>query len=290
MLDNHESNEVVEDNSNPEQSDQITEEVVEESESVDDSSTEVEVNQTDENLEDTNESEDDGNQNKDHEALGWVKKRLAQKDRQINKRLREKDREISELRNQVSSIYKPVEQDVSSPPSGKIFDPLSGQYVDEESVDGKVIQKLQQMQQAETRRKQQLEFQSQLNVFNEKVETMKDKYEDYEDIVNKSKSYLTQTMVECIVSSPNSVEVFYNTLKENPKKLEEISKMPVAQQVKAMNFLEFQGERKVEQKLKSNAPKPITPIKPSTTKFVDDGSYEAILRKQREKQRSRFGE
>lgn len=287
MLDDHEPTEVAEDNSTSEQTDQIPEE---EPELQDSSGDETEDDQTEDDDSDEPSDEESDDQNKNHEALGWVKKRLAQKDRQVKKRLREKDNEINELRNQVSSIYQPIEQSYSSPPEGKILDPMSGQYVDENSVEGKVIQKLQQMQQLESVRKQQTEFQSQFNVFNETVNELKDKYEDYEEVVSKAKPYLTQTMVESMISSPSSVEIFYNSLKEDPKKIEEISKMPVAQQIKAMNFLEFQGQHKVEQKLKSNAPKPIVPVKPSTTNFVDDGSYESILRKKREKQKRRFGE
>jgi len=245
-----------------------------------------ETDQQDEGQEENSDSKDE--QTKNHEALDWVKKRLAQKDRQTNRRLKDKEREISELKQQVATIYQPLQQDVQQLTQGQIVDPFTGSYVDEESVDGKVVKKLQQIKQAEIIQKQQYELQNQFRSFNDKVNEARDKYVDYEDVVDEAKPYLSQTMVETMVVSPTGVEIFYNTWKNNPDKIKEISKLPVSQQIRAMHRLEFAEENKIQQKLKSNAPKPISPVKP-TASIANDDSFESILKRKREEQKRQYG-
>ena len=225
---------------------------------------------------------------KDYETVDWVKKRLAQKDRQLKKRLREKEREIEGLRTQFSAIYQPTQQDYT-PPQGQILDPATGQYVDEDSVEGKVILKLQQMQQAEVFRQQAAASQTKQKTLGTKIEELKDKYDDLEDVMKESYQHFTAPMTELILNSPNSVETLYDLAKNNPQKLAEISRLPDFQQIKAINFLEFQRDTNVNQKLRSDAPKPVTPVKPSATTFVNKDSYDVIFEKKREALRKQCG-
>ena len=104
-----------------------------------------------------------------------------------------------------------------------------------------------------------------------------------------SYQHFTAPMTELILNDPNTVETLYNLAKNNPQRLAEISRMSEFQQIKAINFLEFQKDTSVNQKLRSDAPKPVTPVKPSTTNFVKKDSFEAIYEKQREEQRHLAG-
>jgi len=247
---------------------------------------------TEENVVDepSKEPKDDAStDNKDHEALDWVKKRLAQKDRQANRRLKEKDAEVSELRAQLNAIYQPYQQEALQATQGQVLDPVTGSYVDEESVDGKVIKKLQQLKQAEVLRRQQDEVNNQLKSFTKTVDSVKNKYDDYEDVVEEAKQYLSQTMLETMVASPSSVEVVYNVWKNNPDMIKEIQKLPVHQQIKEMHRLEFVEENKIQQKLKSNAPKPISPVK-QTASISNDDSFDAIVNRMKAVQKKRFGD
>lgn len=221
------------------------------------------------------------------EKLDWVKKRLAQKDRQTKRQLREKDAELEELKRQVAAVYNPSTDESQA---GKILDPTTGSYVEENSTEGLVIKKLQQIRQAELAQRQYDDRKVQVKSFNDKIQDLKDQYDDYEDVVEQATSHLTPIMVETMIASPGSVEVFYNTWKSNPEKLVEISKLRPVEQMKAMNFLEFQAQNQVKQKLISNAPRPISPVKPSAKTVVDDGSFEAIMRRKRVEQKRMYGD
>ena len=285
MLDenNIDSNDMIDSESMDDQN--ISEPEVEvETESYDDE-TQDQDTQSDES--EDGESNDDS-KDKNYETVDWVKKRLAQKDRQNKKRLREKEREIEALRTQVSAIYQPTQQDYT-PPQGQIFDPATGQYVDEDSVEGKVILKLQQMQQAEVLRQQAAASQAKQKSLGSKIEELKDKYDDLEDVMKESYQNFTAPMTELMLNDPNTVETLYYLAKNNPQRLSEISRMSEFQQIKAINFLEFQKDTSVNQKLRSDAPKPVTPVKPSATNFVDKHSFDAIYQKQREEQRRLTG-
>ena len=285
MLDenNIDSNDMIDSESMDDQN--ISEPEVEvETESYDDE-TQDQDTQSDES--EDGESNDDS-KDKNYETVDWVKKRLAQKDRQNKKRLRDKEKELDVLRTQVSAIYQPTQQDYT-PPQGQILDPATGQYVDEDSVEGKVILKLQQMQQAEVIRQQTAASQAKQKSLGSKIEELKDKYDDLEDVMKDSYQHFTAPMTELILNDPNTVETLYNLAKNNPQRLAEISRMSEFQQIKAINFLEFQKDTSVNQKLRSDAPKPVTPVKPSATNFVDKHSFDAIYQKQREEQRHLAG-
>lgn len=238
--------------------------------------------ETDDELKENNDKD------KNYETVDWVKKRLAQKDRQLKKRLRDKEKEIEYLRTQVSAIFQPTQQEYSAP-QGQILDPATGQYVDEDSVEGKVILKLQQMQQAEAVRQQTAAAQMKQKALNSKIEEVKEKYDDFEDVIKDSYNHFPSAMSEIMLNNPGSVETFYDLAKNNPQKLAEISKLSEFQQLKAINFIEFQKENKVTQKLRSDAPKPTPPVKPSTTNFVEKDSYDAIYERQREELKRRTG-
>lgn len=282
MLDNENDLESVEKESDQNISEQVSEV---------DSETEIsdEINDQELKTEENEDDESEDNQDNNHETVDWVKKRLAQKDRQVKKRLKEKEQEIEYLRKQVSAIYQPTPQEYSPPP-GQIYDPTSGEYVDEDSVEGKVVKKLMQIQETEIAKKQAMEAQVKRTSLGGKIEELKDKYEDFEDVLKGSYQNFTSPMSEMMLNSPNSVETFYNLAKNHPEKLKEISKLPAYQQIKAINFLEFQKETTVHQKLKSDAPKPVAPVKPSTGTFVDKNSYESIFNKQKENLKRKFGE
>lgn len=258
--------------------------------------TEVEAESEDEEIQDQDnqseeveedESKEDSKDN-NHETVDWVKKRLAQKDRQLKKRLREKEREIEALRTQVSAIYQPIQQDYTPPP-GQILDPATGQYVDEDSVEGKVILKLQQMQQAEVLRQQAAASQAKQKSLGTKIEELKDKFDDLEDVMKDSYQNFTAPMTELMLNDPNTVETLYNLAKNDPQRLAEISRMSAHQQIKAINFLEFQKSTNVKQKLRSDAPKPVHPVRPSSSNFVDKNSYDSIYQRMREEQRRLAG-
>jgi len=259
------------------------------------SENESEKDQTAELEEDSDNDEEESEVSDDQtQKVDWVKKRLAQKDRQTDKRLKEKDREIEYLRQQVSAIYQPYSQDYL-PPQGQIYDPTTGQYVDEDSVDGKLIKKLQQMQEVENIKKEAEKVNKKIaenkvkeNSLKIKIEDLKDQYNDFEDVFKKSEQNITASMGELMLNYPKSVETFYDLAKNHPEKLADIAKMPDYQQVRAINFLEFQKERSVSQKLKSNAPSPVTPVK-STTTYVDNDSYDSILARQRQKLEEIYG-
>lgn len=280
MLDNNETESEI---STPEAEEEATSEVSSETEQPEPEENPSELD--DENEEEEEESQDDHDKN--HEALEWVKKRLAQKDRQIKRRLRDKEKELEVLRQQVASIYQPQQEYTA--PQGQIYDPTSGQYVDEDSVDGKFIKKFQQLKEVEVAYKQKVEAETKQKTLRNTIEDLKDKYDDLEEVIQHSVQNLTAPMSEMMLNYPNSVETFYDLAKNNPEKLEEISKMSPFQQIKAINFIEFQKDTSVHQKLKSNAPKPVTPVKPSTARFVDTSSYEAILKRQKEEQKRRYG-
>jgi DNA repair exonuclease SbcCD ATPase subunit len=252
------------------------------------SENESEKDQTAELEEDSDNDEEESEVSDDQtQKVDWVKKRLAQKDRQTDKRLKEKDREIEYLRQQVSAIYQPYSQDYL-PPQGQIYDPTTGQYVDEDSVDGKLIKKLQQIQEVEKIKEQIVKSEDKKKSAISKINDLKNQYDDFEDVFKKSSQNLTKTMQDMMIDYPNSVETFYDLAKNHPEKLADIAKMPDYQQVRAINFLEFQKERSVPQKLKSNAPSPVTPVK-STTTYVDNDSYDSILARQRQKLEEIYG-
>lgn len=242
----------------------------------------------------TAEMETDDNDEEDEipedqtKKVDWLKKRLAQKDRQVSKRLREKEREIDYLRQQVSAIYQPYQSEYS-PPQGQIYDPTTGQYVDEDSVDGKMLKKMQKMQEIEALKKQTVEYEHKYQSLGGKIEDLKSRYDDFEEIFAKSQKNITQTMANIMLQHPDNVDTFYDLAKNHPEKLEEIAKMPEYQQIKAINFLEFQKANNVQQKLKSNAPKPIPPVKSAAPTFVDKDSYESIYARQREEMERCFG-
>ena len=249
----------------------------------------TENSESEETIEEVSEDEPEETLTDDQqpEKLDWVKKRLAQKDRQTKRQLREKDAELEELKRQVAAVYSPLADESQA---GKILDPTTGSYVEENSTEGLVIKKLQQIKQAELAQRQYDDRKSQMRSFNDKIQDLKDQYEDYEDVVEQANTHLTQTMVETMIASPDSVEVFYRTWKSNPEKLVEISKLRPVEQMKAMNFLEFQAQNQVKQKLVSNAPRPISPVKPSAKTVVDDGSFEAIMRRKRAEQKRMYGD
>lgn len=249
----------------------------------------TENSESEETIEEVSEGEPEETLTDDQqpEKLDWVKKRLAQKDRQTKRQLREKDAEVEELKRQVAAVYSPLADESQA---GKILDPTTGSYVEENSTEGLVIKKLQQIRQAELAQRQYDDRKVQVRSFNDKIQDLKDQFDDYEDVVDQANSYLTPIMVETMIASPGSVEVFYNTLKSNPEKLVEISKLRPAEQMKAMNFLEFQAQNQVKQKLVSNAPRPISPVKPSAKTVVDDDSFEAIMRRKRAEQKRMYGD
>lgn len=249
---------------------------LENDEETSDSDTQPSEDSVDDNTED--------NQEKNYDAVDWVKKRLAQKDRQTKKRLMEQKKEIDFLKQQVSSIYQPVQQEYAVP-QGQIVDPTTGDYVDEDSFEGKFVKKFQQIKEAEFSRAEALAADTKKKALGTEIEDLKDKYDDLEDVMRESYKNFTTPMSAMMLNNPQSVELFYNLAKNDPSQLEKISKMSEYQQIKAINFLEFQKANTVEQKLKSNAPKPVTPVKQSTTGFVSKDSYESILKRQREKGR-----
>lgn len=251
----------------------------------------TENSESEETIEEVSEGEPEetstDDQQSEKEKLDWTKKRLAQKDRQTKRQLREKDAELEELKRQVAAVYAPLTDENQA---GKILDPTTGSYVEENSTEGLVIKKLQQIQQAELAQRQYNDRKAQMKSFNDKIQDLKDQYDDYEDVVDQANSTITQTMVETMIASPDSIEVFYHTLKSNPEKLVEISKLRPVEQMKAMNFLEFQAQNQVKQKLISNAPRPISPVKPSAKTIVDDGSFEAMMRRKRAEQKRMYGD
>lgn len=229
-----------------------------------------------------------------------IKARLGRQEKKHQRELAELRAKLQEIENAKLATQIPHAQDVNrqvempSAVNGMVFDPLSGQYVDPNSDVGRYAvymnqvrsnmqrtQQLEQQQQAENLRRQELE---QLNkAFESSISKSVSEFSDYEDVVLGAS--FTDAIVDASKLAPNAGKLLY-FLAKNPKELTRISRLsPLQQAQEVMRHSIELGSRKNI----SGAPAPATPLGESigTSKIVSADNYEQW--KAHERERSRRG-
>lgn len=95
--------------------------------------------------------------------------------------------------------------------------------------------------------------------FSEREEAAREKYDDYDMVAHNSNLHITEVMADAIRHADIGPEVFYH-LGLNPKKAEQISKLPPFLQAKEIGKLEAKLAAEPPVKKTSSAPAPISPV------------------------------
>lgn len=119
----------------------------------------------------------------------------------------------------------------------------------------------------EKREREKREFEI-IESFHEKVETVRDKYSDYDSVVFNPEVAITDAMAEVIRLSDVGPELAYY-LGKNRDEAAKISTMTVAQQGAALARLEAKISNAPPVKKTSSAPAPISPVNPRGAASAD---------------------
>ena len=126
--------------------------------------------------------------------------------------------------------------------------------------------------------------------FFEKAESVRTKYGDFEEIINRP--VFTPEMQDAIFDSEQGPEIAYH-LGKNEREGKRLANLPLAQMLKEIGKLEFRFSTEPMKKQVSNAPDPINPIKgdespaKDSSKMSDDEWFE--WRKQEKLKKLKIG-
>ena len=126
-----------------------------------------------------------------------------------------------------------------------------------ETVDAYAEARALQLIEQRERHKEQTQI---LEGYNEREETAREKYADFEQVAYNPNLKITQVMAQTIQSSEVGPEVAYY-LGTNPKEAERISKLAPILQAKEIGKLEVKVSEKPPVKNTSSAPAPISPVR-----------------------------
>jgi hypothetical protein len=142
------------------------------------------------------------------------------------------------------------------------------EYVDK-LTDWKIEQREAARQKQEAELHQKAAQQTRAESWNEKVEAARDKYEDFDDVIESITTPITPAMQEAIMESGIGTDIAYH-LAQHPKEIQRIAKLSPMQAAIEIGKLEAKLTAPVEKKKPavSKAPEPIKPVgaKASTAK------------------------
>lgn len=248
----------------------------------------------------TDEDDQDGEEEAEQETKPKKKSGYVRKLEKKDAELAAKDREI-ELLKQLAEKGKPKEEKVEpekvtksadSKPDPDKFDTYADYTValTEWALEQKEAKKTQEA----TEKAQKEKAQEIGKKFNERLNSFKEKTEDFDDVVEagiKAGHKLDDSAQHAIIESELSAQLMYELAKNLPE-LERISKLSPLQQIKELGKIEARLSAPPEKEVKkqSTAPAPIKPVQAkgaTVTKSLSDPNltqreYEAIRRKQQQ--------
>lgn len=194
-------------------------------------------------------------------------------------------RQNSELERQLAEKSaaqpaKPVEVPVADPSEPKLesFDSYDA-YV-AALTDWKVEQKFHAREQAEAKAKADADAAAKVQTFQQKVEAVRAKYDDFDDVV--SDAPMTAVIRDFLMESDQAGEVAYALASDRPE-LERISRLSPVAQIRALTALEakFAPAPEAPKPKATKAPEPIRPVGTAAapvTAFKADMSFEEYKR------------
>lgn len=167
----------------------------------------------------------------------------------IGKRLAKEQRkwEREQIKRSAQAQPQPA---TATPPKAEHFE--SPEAFAEALAERKVIEKLAEME----HKRQQAEMEA---AFDERVEAARDKYDDFEQVVQNPNLRITEEMAEVIRASDIGPDLAYH-LGSNPKEAERISRLNPFLQAKEIGRLEAKLAAEPPRKKTSAAPAPIAPV------------------------------
>jgi hypothetical protein len=106
--------------------------------------------------------------------------------------------------------------------------------------------------------------------WNERIENAKDKYSDFDQVIQNPNLKISPMMADAIKSTDNGEDIAY-FLGINPDEAKRIFDLPPALQIKEIGKLEGKLlDKPIQVKKPSSAPEPINPIKSNATTKVTD--------------------
>lgn len=212
----------------------------------------------------------------------WAKKefyRLREEKREVDRKLQEREREIEALK---------------SIPSGRPILPVENDFVDMEDYrkartqyeDSLDTWKSNQRQNAEFQEKQKQEREANLVSFNENAKRMREKYPDFDTVVNEP--IFTPVMCDEIAASLEYGPEIGYYLAKNPAEALRLSKLTPNKVAKEIGKLEVKFSQAIK-RINTNAPPPLVPIKgddapgKDTSKMTDDEWYQFDMQRKLKK-------
>jgi len=169
----------------------------------------------------------------------WAKDRVERSKRraeQLESELNNQRLRVLELENKLTKQPGTQPDKVDYDPQTQLIDPFSGQVVPIDSVEGRVILKLQQaaeIQAKEDEKKQKTDKEQKIK---DKLAAGLNKFEDFREIVGNLP--FTQTMLEAAALSDKADEFVYHLGKYNRSEVERIIKLSPNEQFKEIVLLD----------------------------------------------------
>lgn len=206
----------------------------------DEASADESLESSDDELESDDESARDNEDNsgkRPRRLPKWAKDRLERSTRQVEElqyQLHDQRKRLIELEESKSA--KKADEKIQYDPQTQIVDPFSGQVVPIDSVEGRVIIKLQQAAEIQVKEDEKAKKKEQEQKVKDKLAKGLSKFEDYKDVVVSLP--FTQTMLEAAALSDVADEFVYHLGKYNREEVERIVKLSPAEQFKEIVLLE----------------------------------------------------
>lgn len=210
----------------------------------------------------------------------------------FQRRIDELTRKNHELRRELdrSRTDRPtpdkVTQPMAGPPKFQDFNTYE-EYLDARQ-DWKDQEREKQRTQKQTQQQERQQMGELLNTFDERAEKLREKYEDFDDVCFGDHVVITEAMGMVIMDSELGPEINYY-LGRNPKEALRIAKLGPYAAAREIGKLELKLEQQPPTKKQpSNAPEPITPVKPKAPVSDDPSDNDDIntwMTKRRQKTR-----
>jgi len=185
--------------------------------------------------------------------------------RKQNKKMRE---QIRRLEGEMSYLRQQGTPNVETPTKSQgLVDPITGEPVDENSIEGQVFKAFNRIASAEQQKQAQQHARAQQQKQNEmmrslyeKLDEASDKYADFDEVVRAEDVPITETMRAFATMLPNPAETFY-ALAKNKTELNNLAKSPPQEQVRKMVEISSRLLSKSNATVRKSPTKTITPLR-----------------------------
>lgn len=197
------------------------------------------------------------------EAKKQVGKAIAQERKKLQRRFQQELQQIEQRYQQ--QVQQGAYTQYQQPPEGQIYDAVTGEYVDVDSVQGQLAlreQKAQQRKQHDQQQQKHREKQSRLQSLAERLQDGFETYEEegYTEALQTFQQNATEDMADALVALDNPAAVV-NYLRDKKGEFQRIARLDLPRQIRAM--VEIEGRISPKKKLITNAPEPISHAKES---------------------------